>query len=329
MLFDLKPKEKLKDLFGRKEDYDELSRLIDSGSWVAVLGKRMTGKTSLIKTFANETKGTYINLLGVRGLEGLATRLLEQSREFLVKEVGVDFKFVQAKWSRVAQDALSMLRSKHVIVLDEIQDVASSPYLLKVLKASWDTYHELRIIFSGSYIGIMRSLLDPDEGSPLYGRSPAKMVLKPFSVKDSKAFLLAGFKEHPDVNVSEDQIEEAVEKLGGYAGWLTYYGNFRCIRRMSHERALSETKREGSKIISSELKNFLKNRRKDLYLRALRVCSHGARWTELKRELKINSKVLSFILDSLKSVDLVEEEEGYYWIDDPILKEAIKLLLVS
>ena len=191
MLFDLKPKEKLKDLFDRKEEYRELSRLVNSGSWVAVLGKRMTGKTSLIKTFARQNHSVYINLLGAKGLEDLARKLAEESG-FRLEEAGISLKLFHAKWTKVAGDAFSRLKDR-VIVLDEVQEVAS-PYLLKVLKGAWDTYKELRIVFSGSYIGILRGLLNPDSTSPLYGRRPAQIVLKIFSRETSKDFLIAGFK---------------------------------------------------------------------------------------------------------------------------------------
>lgn len=325
MLFDLKPKEGLKDLYDRREEYKELSRLVDSGSWVSVLGKRMTGKTSLIKTFAIEKRGVYVNLLDSRGIEGFATKLLTQAG-FSLSEIGMDLKFVQTKWSKVTEDAFSKLR-KRIIVLDEIQTVASSPYFLKVLKSSWDTYHDLKIVFSGSYIGLVRRLLDPDEASPMYGRAPAQIRLELFSKQIAKSFLSAGFKEHPEIRESEEQIEEAVDRLDGYVGWLTYYGNFRCIRRFSHEKALAETTREGSKIISSELNNFLAKRQRNLYVKTLRMCINGTRWSELNNELGVNSKVLYDILNTLKSVDLIgEKTKGHYTTDDPIMKEAIKLL---
>ncbi|MGQ9691851.1 MAG: ATP-binding protein, partial [Thermoproteota archaeon] len=79
MLFDLRPKETHKELFGRDEEYSELSRLTNSGLWVVVIGKRMTGKTSLIKTFANEKGGIYINLMGVKSVEDVARRLTAES----------------------------------------------------------------------------------------------------------------------------------------------------------------------------------------------------------------------------------------------------------
>lgn len=66
MLFDLRPKESRKDLFGRERELLELERLTES-EWVAVVGARMTGKTSLVKTFVaksrrDDTLVLYLNL---------------------------------------------------------------------------------------------------------------------------------------------------------------------------------------------------------------------------------------------------------------------------
>ncbi|MGB9805725.1 MAG: hypothetical protein ACP5HX_02725 [Thermoproteota archaeon] len=38
----------------------------------------------------------------------------------------------------------------------------------------------------------------------------------------------------------------------------------------------------------------------------------------------MNSKVLSDVLKSLTLAMIVEEEDGYYWIEDSMVKEAIK-----
>lgn len=125
--------------------------------------------------------------------------------------------------------------------------------------------------------------MEPKPASPLYGRKPAKLVLKPFSREVSKKFLESGFRESCRVRVRNEEIEKAVDRLNGYVGWLTYYGNFRCIRRLSHDEALKETLSEGSKIILEELNNFLKGRRRELYVKTLRTVSNGARWSEVKK----------------------------------------------
>ncbi len=49
MIFDLSPKESTSELFGREQEVGELVRLLEARNWVALLGPRMTGKTSLLK----------------------------------------------------------------------------------------------------------------------------------------------------------------------------------------------------------------------------------------------------------------------------------------
>ncbi|GBC70916.1 hypothetical protein HRbin02_00689 [Candidatus Calditenuaceae archaeon HR02] len=323
MLFDLRPKESLKDLYDRVAEYRELSRLTGSGHWVAVLGKRMTGKTSLIKTFARENKGIYVNLLGARSFEDVSKRLLA-GLGLKLDELTLNLKFLQIRWGRVLDEAFQFVKEK-IIVLDEVQEI-SSPHFLKILKRVWDEYSGIRIVFSGSYIGVLRRLLEPSPASPLYGRKPATIVLKPFDHETSKNFLISGFQEYHQISFKGEEIEEAVERLNGYVGWLTYYGNFRCERRLPHDEALRETVREGSKIIQTELDHFLKNRRRELYVKVLRIVRAGARWSEIKRDLNINSKVLNDILKNLTSAMIVEGKEGYYWIEDPIMREAVKKL---
>jgi AAA+ ATPase superfamily predicted ATPase len=68
MIFDLHPKENIKDLFGRNDEYKELERLVKT-EWVVVLGRRMVGKSSLVKTFIKEHDGIYVNLSGIRGFK--------------------------------------------------------------------------------------------------------------------------------------------------------------------------------------------------------------------------------------------------------------------
>ena len=323
MLFDLRPKERLKDLFDREEEYEKLSKLVGSGRWVAILGKRMTGKTSLAKTFAKENGGIYVNLLGAGGIEGFARRL-GAAGGFRLEEIGIDLKVIHLRWGKLAEELFEKFSDK-IIVLDEVQDI-TSPHLLKLLKYVWDTYR-VRIVFSGSYIGLMKRILEPSHTSPLYGREPAKLVLKTFTPELSKNFLLEGFKQYR-MKFKLEEIEEAVEKLNGYVGWLTYYGNFRCVEKMNHQESLQQTIRRGVAIIKKELENFLKNRNRNLYVRVLRMAARGVRWSELKRELNVNSKVLRDVLRTLSDIMILDAENGYYQISDPIICEAVKKLSI-
>ncbi|MBO3833242.1 MAG: hypothetical protein FGF51_07705 [Candidatus Brockarchaeota archaeon] len=58
--------------------------------------------------------------------------------------------------------------------------------------------------------------------------------------------------------------------------------------------------------------------------KTLRTVSNGARWSEIKKTLNANSKVVKIVLETLSSTMMIEEKEGYYWVEDPIIKEAIR-----
>ena len=118
---------------------------------MVVVGRRMTGKTSLVKTFAREFGGAYVNLMGVRGLEGLVEALHSQA-SFKLRELTLDLKLVKATWSRALMDSFKAFEGS-VLVLDEVQELAS-PQLLKALKRAWDTYPGLRLVFTGSLTGV-------------------------------------------------------------------------------------------------------------------------------------------------------------------------------
>ncbi|MGB9729752.1 MAG: AAA family ATPase [Thermoprotei archaeon] len=321
MLFDLHPKESRKELFGRDEEYRVLEKLLES-EWVVVLGGRMVGKTSLVKTFAKEHDGIYVNLSGVRSFKDFVFSLASQVGYFL-KDVGLNLKFVEFRWSRLADDVFLRLESRKFIVLDEVQYV-SSVYFLRLLKRIWDTYPDIRMIFTGSMVGVINKLLNPSSSSPLYGRRPAVLVLKPFSRELSKKFLYRGFSEF-GMRISDDEVDTVTNKLDGYPGWLAYYGNFRCVRGFGMIDALNSVLEEGSKIFKDELEHFLTGKNRDIYVRILRILADGgARWSELKDTFALNSKVLNDVLKNLVDAMFVSKENGYYYIADPILKNSIK-----
>lgn len=206
MLFDLRPKENQKDLFGRGEELQELEKLVVS-EWIAIVGARMTGKTSLVKTFVAEKSrrgdamALYINLLGAKGIRDFVTKLSESlSHKVTSREISLKIPFAEVtSSSRLVEGVFSQLRSTKkdvVVVLDEVQELYRvSGQFLKMLKMIHDTYPRVRFIFTGSMFGLMRTLLKPKTSSPMYGRKPVKIELIPFPEEDSMNFLKRGFKE--------------------------------------------------------------------------------------------------------------------------------------
>jgi len=121
-----------------------------------------------------------------------------------------------------------------------------------------------------------------------------------------------------------EEIRRVTERLNGYPGWLAYYGNFRCVRKFDINASLRSVIDKGVKIFREELNNFLKGKKRETYIKTLRILSMEARWSELKSELMINNKILRDILRNLKNAMLISEDNGYYYILDPILRTAIK-----
>jgi AAA+ ATPase superfamily predicted ATPase len=102
---------------------------------VVVLGRRMTGKTSLVKTFAREKSGLYVSLMGVKNLVGLAEALL-QSPGLELKELELGpATLLRLKLTKTMENIFSRLEGK-VVVLDEVQELVS-PAFLKLLKTMW------------------------------------------------------------------------------------------------------------------------------------------------------------------------------------------------
>jgi AAA+ ATPase superfamily predicted ATPase len=355
MLFDLHPKESPDELYGRSEEIKEVIRLVKSGNWVAVLGPRMIGKSSLLKACRKPLeeegyKTIYLNLWGIKSLNGLLRVLIESLnsskslfnsvKDLLgsIDEISLTSSGFSLRFSRRPTSTLfsifsvfGRLKDRIVVELDEIEELSSaSPQLLRFLANTFNTYRNIVFIFSGSMFGLMRMLLEPSSTSPLYGRSPAKLFLKPFSRETSVNFLKAGFEEH-NIDVPESDILEAVEELDGIVGWLTFYGNSVAVRGLSHRDALKNVFDEGGKLVLEELEHFLRNRDRRRYIVALSAMSIGASWSEIKHALEIkvgnvNDAVLKGIIDALLSAMIIKKEGEKYLVVDPILR---KLLLQS
>ena len=314
MLFNLKPKENRKELFGRSRELNELHRLIKS-EWIIILGRRMTGKTSLLKTFLNEVNGIYVNLMGINSIRGFIIELIKSIKTIKIE---LDFKLIKFSWMKIAEDIFSKLEGK-IIGLDEVQEIPSN-YFLKLLKKIWDTYN-VKLIMTGSMMGIIENLLNPKPTSPMYGRTPAILKLNPFTREQSREFLIKGFNEHK-YNIDMNEINEVIELLNGYPGWLTYYGNYRCVRKLTHYNALEKVYDEGKNIMIEELNRFLRNKiNKNEYIKLLK--NLPAKWSELEKKLGVSKKTLRDMLKRLSNAMLIEKIGVTYMIPDPILRKLI------
>jgi uncharacterized protein len=350
-LFNLNPKESPNELFGREKEIEEITRLIKAKRWVAVLGPRMVGKTSLLKATGaklekDKIRVIYANLWGAKGTNGLLKALargLNEEKSILQKikniriegisigpagiGINVSKKPMTTVWDLL--DAIGRQKEDCVIELDEVQELAAiSGRLLKILANMFNTHPNMVFVFTGSMFGLMKTLLEPEATSPLYGRSPAKLYLQPFSEETAMRFLKKGFQECSQA-MKDSTINEAVERLDGIPGWLTLYGNKVLVQKLKPEQALEETIDEASKIVKDELEHFLEGRDRQAYIAALKAVATTSRWTEIKGAIQIakstaaNDGTVYKIIENLKAAMLISEEKGAYRVKDPMLKAVL------
>jgi AAA+ ATPase superfamily predicted ATPase len=234
-LFDLHPKEHRNELFGRDSELEYLLEQLLAGNWVVVGGQREIGKTSLVKVAIRELKekhgfnGAYVNLRGVRSLNALLTSLIPEMNSSRVKlDLSFNVNFImgsagiQVKRDAKAVSSLNeLLNSVHedfVIALDEVQELSqASKQFLDILGNVFSSNSRVRFLFTGSYIGVTRILIDPPSASPLHGRPPVILNLRPFNDNTSRVFLRKGMRE---IGVDFNGEEEVVKRLDGVVGWL-------------------------------------------------------------------------------------------------------------
>ncbi|MCS7369355.1 MAG: hypothetical protein NDF57_06575 [archaeon GBS-70-058] len=139
-------------------------------------------------------------------------------------------------------------------------------------------------------------------------------------------FLKIGF-EQVNVKVSEDEIQEAISKLNGIIGWLTFYGY---LRSKGDPYALEKAVENGSKMVAEEFNQFLSGRQiaRRRYIEVMKTLMKPSTWSEVKRSLRgianVSDKQVSNYLRELTYYGFVEKKDDLYSISDPLLIEAIR-----
>jgi|GEM_PF-156701 len=350
-LFDLAPKDTSRALFGRDREFAELCRLVEARRWVVVLGPRMVGKTSLVKAVRTRLRlpGAYVNLWGVRSVQGLVegiiagvnesaslrARLVRAARRVDGISAGPSGLSVSApqRPMRTAWELLDLIGTEagdSLIVLDEVQELSSNAgALLKLLGNVFNSRPNMTFVFTGSLVGLSRTLLEPTAGSPLLGRTPVSITLGGFGRQASEEFLGRGFRE-AGISVDPGSIAEAIDgPLDGTPGWLTLYGNKIAVSRLAARRALEETIAEGKLVAESELAHFLHGREADQYWAALKAMAIGASWGVIREYVDrstgrvTNDATIQRIVAACEASFLSRRSEGTYSLIDPMVRAYV------
>ncbi|MCG3110017.1 hypothetical protein L3N51_02314 [Metallosphaera sp. J1] len=324
----MRPKEDLRELLFRDEEAERLARLVKQGMWTVVLGPRMVGKTSLIKATLKGSRSVYVNLWGARNLSDLLERLSRSLQDPLSRRIfsrvdsltlGPLPSVTLRNRSRVIGDILGELSrtGRVVVILDEVQELSSvTKQLWDILSYVFYSFPNVTFVFTGSMTGLIRVVLSPPEGSPLVGRKPVRLELKPFTEPQSREFLRRGFEES---GMKVPEVDEVVGELDGIPGWLTLYGYLRVHQGLDHERAMEETRMEACKVLKESFSHFLRGRRnRDMYLEIVKRLP--SRWSELKRAVGASDEVLREALRSLQDWFYVKKINEVYEVHDRMMR---------
>jgi AAA+ ATPase superfamily predicted ATPase len=351
-LFDLSPKDTRRALYGRDAELETLVRLIANGRWAVLLGPRMVGKTSLAKAATAQSRrpSVYVNLWGTKGTLGLLHGLLNglNANQPLLKRLQGALRRVEGvsvggagitlsprpRPLRTVADLVNVLgeeADESVVILDEVQELAAvSGALLNLLANIFHTHPKVTFVFTGSYFGVLRTLLEPPADSPMFGRSPARIQLEPFDRATSIGFLERGFKEYA-LPTDREAIGSVVDRsLDGIPGWLTLYGNNVAVGGMTPEAAERATVREAKRVARGELAHFLEPRDATTFWAALRKLTSTTSWTELRETLSaskgspMNDHSVGSVIRALRDANLIAESDHQYFIRDPMIRAFVR-----
>lgn len=341
MLFDVQPKEKIRDFFDYKEELTSLVNHITDKSTrlVVIRGLRRTGKSSIIRVALHKTGVKHI-LIDARELTTLSrksfeVKLLEELKTMkgipasvLERLEGIDVG-VRISLKKDEDSLWKLLKSLNpVIAVDEVQMLRGTG-VDAFFSALYDNTG-CKIVLTGSEIGVLDEFIGKDNPkAPLFGRSYSEIKMHQMKPEKSREFLVAGFAE-ADKRIPAQILDNALAELDGIIGWLVMFGN--ASLRATFEDALKNTIKTGSMLAYSELETFLNTRQvaKKRYLMLLRLLAEkNMRWTDIKRALQIELKEsisdpqFSNYLNALTAYGFVVVIDNRYFIPDPLLKKAL------
>jgi len=343
--FDPEPKRRREDFFDAEEEVEEFKRGIKASKLVVVSGLRRYGKTSLVLTALNEMNADYLfidcrllpsGMISINDVLSIFERELSGKSWFRSISVeGIEVGGFGVRFRRRDFNTLVSLLEKlegKILFLDEVQELRRSKHRFDSLIAYLYDHVDVKVVVSGSQVGLMHRFLRFDDPSaPLYGRPFYAMRLRPLSRELAHEFLIKGF-EQEQVEPPAGLIEKAVDLFDGVIGWLAYFGY--SYARLG-VRNLSSVLETAARLAYEELDHALQifSVGRPRYEAVLRIAAErSSSWSEIARYLesklgKIPRNTLSNILRNLVDMGLLEKSEGMYKVADPVLQHAIRRYL--
>jgi len=356
LYFSLAVKTRKEDFFNMEKELESLKKeLLDPFTrMIVVKGLRRTGKSSLMRVALNEVKVPYIfidlRLAGPLTPEDLYEYFSAELSKFLedkgfrkilsgirgIEISGLKLEFKEKKVSiisRMLEEIGKWARGRQIILaIDEAQELRNVRGFSEILAHVYDYVNEVKILLAGSEVGLLDKFLGVgNPKAPLFGRAFSEINLERLSREKASEFLKAGFRQ-AGVRISKDEVDQAVSKLDGIIGWLTFYGY---LRSKGEPDALRRAVEEGARMVAEEFRNFLSARSlaRRRYIEVMRTLVRPSTWSEVKRALRlmanVSDKQVSSYLRELVYYGFIEKKGDFYSIPDPLLVEAVRMGYIS
>lgn len=297
MLFDQRPKDKRKDLYDAKEEFDSLISALKKGvPLVTIVGLRRTGKTSLLLTALNQTSQPSI-VLDMRALASkpYATKkdLIQEMERTLngfykahqssgkrlfdwlkrAQGVGVSNVGLSISWGGKEPAELSNLldelnswakqeNTRMVIAFDEAQELkkVAGVDMAKLIAHVYDYCRNITVVLTGSAVGLLYDFVgSQDADAPLFGRHITEIRLHRLPEEIARDFLVRGFRQ-AKMKAEEGALNAAMKRLDGIIGWLTLFGVMSVRAGAVSESVIDQAAETGRLLVRQEFGNFLKGR---------------------------------------------------------------------
>ena len=358
MLFDITPKDNIKDLFGREKEILLLKRCVTEPLTV-IYGIRRTGKTSLLKSVLNYIEMPYIiidirelfnesgtireNEISLKILNELKKNMrISQKLKFSIADILSKINGIEINHFKIDIDTSKKYKLNNILeIINEISQKNNNIFILaideaqylkysgkrynNVLAWAYDNLKNIHIIITGSEIGILEDFIDIENTeSPLFGRMINEIKIGHFDNNVSYNFLKSGFEES-GLNINDNDINSAIDVLDGIAGWLTYYGYNRTVRKLNNHDSINNVIEYSKRLIDSEINKLINNSR-DRYMAIMEAIAAGLNnWSTIRAYVAsktgyISSTILNNHIIKLLKYGFIKKSENKYYIEDPLIK---------
>jgi len=178
--------------YDRINELETLSQIekqsVETACFTIMVGRRRTGKTSLLLRSFAEKKMLY--LFVSRNSEAVLCRQFQQQAS---EVLNLQIYGTINRFADLFEQLLIFAQNEHyTLIIDEFQDFDNiNRAIFSEIQNLWDRYKDkikLNFIVCGSIYSLMMKIFENNK-EPLFGRLTSKIVLKPFTINVMKSIL--------------------------------------------------------------------------------------------------------------------------------------------